>query len=135
MAPDTKVVVTNTFEGVAYTAESGVASVVVNPKASGKDVTHTRSYYATTGLSFNMNGRSVAGYVTVSFVDYGIRTSGNVDFPTPLGVLIAPTQVPYAPGDTSRLSHSAARRAGRRLRQLGFVGSGFNLEGIRILRL
>ena len=81
-----KVVVTNTYESKLYTAESGVACIVVNAKASGKDITHTKSYYPTTGFSFNMNGSAVAGYVTVSFVDYGIRTSSAVDLATPLGV-------------------------------------------------
>ncbi len=95
-----KVIVTNTYDGAVYTVESGVASVTVEPKAFGKDITHTTSYYPTSGLSFNMNGKSIAGYVTVSFVDYGIRTSSKVDFATPLGVLILPTQVPYAAGDT-----------------------------------
>ena len=94
-----KVIVTNVYDGTAYTAESGVACIVVE-KLSGKDMTHTTSYYPTTGLSFNMNGKSIAGYVTVSFMDYGIRTNDSVDFATPLGVLILPTQVPYASGDT-----------------------------------
>ena len=94
-----KVVVMNTFEGKSYTAESGVASVTVT-KTSGKDTTHTQSYYPTSGLSFNTAGKTVAGYVTVSFSDYGVRTGSKVDFATPLGVLISPTRVPYSAGDT-----------------------------------
>ncbi len=95
-----KVIVTNTYDGKAYTAESSEACIVVT-KASGKDITHTTSYYPTTGLSFNMNGKAIAGYVTVSVVDYGIRIKNEkVDIDTTLGVLISPTQVPYASGDT-----------------------------------
>jgi hypothetical protein len=94
-----KVVVTNTYEGKAYTAESGVAAVTVT-KTSGRDTTHTQSYYPTSGLSFDTAGKAVAGYVTVSLTDYGVRTSSKVEFATPLGVLISPTQVPYISGDT-----------------------------------
>jgi uncharacterized repeat protein (TIGR02543 family) len=40
------------------------------------------------------------GYVTISFVDYGIREEGeDVDFPEQLGVIIPPTQVPFYEGE------------------------------------
>ena len=41
-----------------------------------------------------------SGYVTMSFVDYGIRVEGeNVDFPNQLGVIIPETQVPFYSGE------------------------------------
>ena len=41
-----------------------------------------------------------AGYVTMSFVDYGIRVEGEkVDFPEQLGVIIPETQVPFYEGE------------------------------------
>lgn len=41
-----------------------------------------------------------AGYVTMSFVDYGIRVEGeDVDFPEQLGVIIPATQVPFYEGE------------------------------------
>ena len=41
-----------------------------------------------------------AGYVTMSFVDYGIRVEGEeVDFPEQLGVIIPQTQVPFYEGE------------------------------------
>lgn len=45
------------------------------------------------------------GYVTISFVDYGIRVQdeldeGTVDFPKPLGEIIAPTSVPFYKGES-----------------------------------
>ncbi len=95
-----KVVVTNTYDGTDYPAESGVEGVIVRPVVGGTDITHTTSYYPTTGLSFNMDGKAIAGYVTVSFEDYAVRTSDPGDMPTPLGVLVSTTRVPYAEGDT-----------------------------------
>lgn len=66
--------------------------------SGGINTTHTKSYYSTSGLKFKMSG-STEGYVTISFEDYGKRLS-DADFKTPLGVIIEPTLVPYAKGDT-----------------------------------
>ncbi len=127
-----KVIVTNHYEGNNYMAESGVACVVVNAEASGKDITHTTSYYPTTGLSFNMDGQSIAGYVTISFVDYGVRTSDKVDMATPLGVLVLPTQVPYALGDTiATVTLRLLDALNVEYSHWGTVLSGFYLECIK----
>lgn len=64
----------------------------------GTGKTHTTSYYPTAGLTFDLTEEETDGYVTVSFEDYGVRLD-DADFKTPLGVIIAPTQVPYKTGD------------------------------------
>lgn len=67
--------------------------------STGVNKTHTKSYYPTTGLTFDLTGSEIDGYVTVSFEDYGKRLN-DADFETQLGVLISPTKVPYETGDT-----------------------------------
>lgn len=65
---------------------------------SGTDKTHLTSYYPTEKLNFDLSSEEIAGYVTISFEDYGVRLD-DADLETPLGVIISPTQVPFQTGD------------------------------------
>lgn len=91
-----KVVVKNTLSSVDYTTTSAIALIIVTQSYT----TQTNSFYPTTGLTFDIGGKTIAGYVDVSFVDYGVRINNNPDMPTPLGNIIAATQVPYAQNET-----------------------------------
>lgn len=53
-------------------------------------------------LKFDITGEQIAGYVTVSVEDFGVRRADEkgLKFPVALGEIVAPTQVPYAEGDT-----------------------------------
>ena len=53
-------------------------------------------------LKFDISGSEADGYVTVSFVDNGIRKSGEigVTYKTPLGEIIEAVEVPFKEGDT-----------------------------------
>ena len=87
-------------KNTALTAMAKVARISSGSSgSSGTDKTHTKSYYKTTGLDFDLTGEEIDGYVTISFEDYGKRLN-DADFETPLGVLIEPTQVPYEKGDS-----------------------------------
>ena len=50
---------------------------------------------------FGLSESEIAGYVTVSFEDFGVRVEGEkgLKYPVPLGVIIAPTQVPFKQGE------------------------------------
>lgn len=100
------------------------------PDAGGIDKTHTKSYYKTTGLDFDI-GSNAEGTVTISFSDYGERLH-DADFETPLGVIIAPTEVPYKKGDTiADVTVRLLKALGIGHSNTGTVDSGFYLSSIK----
>ena len=58
---------------------------------------------------FDISESEIAGYVTISFVDKGVRVAGEsgLKFPTPLGTIIKATMVPYKEGD--KITHVTKR--------------------------
>jgi len=58
---------------------------------------------ATGGVDYGLSPDEIVGYVTISFVDYGVRVEGEkigAAYQNPRGVIIAPTKVPFKPYDT-----------------------------------
>lgn len=74
-----------------------------------------------------------AGYVTMSFVDYGIRVEGeNVDFPEQLGVIIPPTQVPFNQGENiAQVTIRLLEMRNMSYNSTGTPESGFYLSNIQ----
>jgi len=51
---------------------------------------------------FDLMASEIAGYVTISFEDKGIRVEGEsgLDYPVPLGMIVPKTKVPFKKGET-----------------------------------
>ena len=84
--------------------------------------------------NFGLDPSEIAGYITISFEDNGIRVNGEtgLKFPIPLGTIIPPTAVPYKEGEniaqvTKRLLDSLGITMG----YSGTLESGFYLGEIR----
>ncbi|SHI15051.1 protein of unknown function [Sporobacter termitidis DSM 10068] len=104
-------------------------------EAAGIGKTHIKSYYPTTGLTFDLTSSEIDGYVTMSFEDYGVRLN-DADFKTPLGAIISPTQVPYKAGDniavvTMRLLDAL----GIGYKNTGTIQNAFYLSAIQNFKL
>ncbi|WP_206460085.1 S-layer homology domain-containing protein [Anaerovorax sp. IOR16] len=72
------------------------------------------------------------GYITISFEDYGIRESQDVDFPEPLQVLIPETRV-YVSDEDMRISHATVallNHLGIEYENTGKIDDGFYLACI-----
>ena len=115
---------------------AGEAGADVQPgDGVGINKTHTESYYQTEGLSFDMGGGRVDGYVTVSFVDYGQRSQQS-NFNTPLGVLIAPTKVPYTQGDSiAKVTERLLDALNIDCKYTGTIENGFYLSALADFKL
>lgn len=74
-----------------------------------------------------------AGYVTMSFVDYGIRVEGeDVDFPEQLGVIIPETQVPFYAGENiAEVTVHLLEECGIAYGYTGNIDSSFYLANIQ----
>ncbi|MBR5218605.1 MAG: S-layer homology domain-containing protein [Clostridia bacterium] len=82
---------------------------------------------------FELSESETKGYVTISFVDKGVRVAGEsgLKFPTPLGTIIKSTKVPYKQGE--KISHVTKRlldSLGIRMEYTGTLESGFYLGAI-----
>lgn len=82
---------------------------------------------------YDISGSQIAGYVTVSFEDYGKRVEGetNVRYPIALGSIIPATRVPYAQGDTiADVTIRLLKARGFTCSYSGSTRSGFYLGSI-----
>ncbi|MBR7149317.1 MAG: Ig-like domain-containing protein, partial [Firmicutes bacterium] len=115
--------VTGVGEGVAEIVAScgGVSAsctVTVAKQETGGTVTEPE-------LEFGLSSDEILGYVYVSFEDYGVRKSEELDemesqFRKPLGMIVSKTKVPYKKNDTI---------ASVTLRLLDYMGIGAEYEG------
>ncbi|MCI8525302.1 MAG: DUF4430 domain-containing protein [Oscillospiraceae bacterium] len=123
---------------IKNTALSAMAAIARIPAQkpvdpAGIHKTHTRSYYKTTGLTFDV--ADPAGYVTVSFVDYGERLN-DADFETPLGLLVDTTRVPFKAGDSiADVTVRLLDALGIQYSYTGEVDNGFYLASIKNFKL
>ena len=76
-------------DGKETVQHSVTVTVTERPKEEEKDET------------FGLNENEIAGYVTISFVDRGVRVAGEtgLKYPVPLGTIIASTKVPFRQGE------------------------------------
>ena len=82
---------------------------------------------------FGLNTSEIAGYVTISFVDNGVRVKGEsgLKYPKALGTIIKATKVPYKSGE--KITHVTKRlldSLGIRMSYTGTLESGFYLGAI-----
>ncbi len=69
-------------------------------KAPGTRSTPGGGTTNTSNLKFDISDGEIAGYVIVSFEDFGDRIDPKSDYGSGLGVIISPVEVPYAAGDS-----------------------------------
>ena len=76
-------------DGKETVQHSVTVTVTERPKEEEKDET------------FGLKEDEIAGYVTISFVDRGVRVAGEtgLKYPVPLGTIIASTKVPFRQGE------------------------------------
>ena len=82
---------------------------------------------------FDLEEAEIAGYVTISFEDNGIRVEGErgLKFPVPLGTIIAPTKVPYKAGENiAQVTKRLLDHLGIGMEHSGTLESGFYLGAI-----
>ena len=82
---------------------------------------------------FGLEESEIAGFVTVSFEDYGVRVEGEkgLIFPVPLGTIVEPTQVPYKAGENiAQVTQRLLEHLGMGMRYSGTTESGFYLGAI-----
>ena len=82
---------------------------------------------------FGLTPSEIAGYVTISFVDNGVRVKGEsgLKYPKALGTIISATKVPYKKGE--KITHVTKRlldKHGIRMSYTGTLESGFYLGAI-----
>ncbi len=82
---------------------------------------------------FGLTPSEIAGYVTISFVDNGVRIKGEsgLKYPKALGTIISATKVPYKKGE--KITHVTKRlldKNGIRMSYTGTLESGFYLGAI-----
>ncbi len=82
---------------------------------------------------FGLTPSEIAGYVTISFVDNGVRVKGEsgLKYPKALGTIIKATKVPYKKGE--KITHVTKRlldKHGIRMSYTGTLESGFYLGAI-----
>ena len=83
---------------------------------------------------FDLEESEIAGYVTISFVDNGIRVEGEkgLKFPVPLGTIIKPTKVPYKAGENiAQVTKRLLEHLGIGMEYSGTLESGFYLGAIK----
>ena len=96
-------------------------TVTERPKEEEKDET------------FGLNEDEIAGYVTISFVDQGVRVAGEtgLKYPVPLGTIIAPTKVPFKQGENiAQVTKRLLDHLGIGMSYSGSLNSGFYLGAI-----
>lgn len=84
--------------------------------------------------NFGLDESEIAGYVTISFEDNGIRVNGEsgLRFPTALGTIIPPTRVPYKEGENiAQVTARLLEHLGIRMSYTGSLESGFYLGAIQ----
>ncbi len=82
---------------------------------------------------FGLSASEIAGYVTISFTDNGVRVKGEsgLKYPKALGTIIKATKVPYKDGE--KITHVTKRlldHLGIRMEYTGTLESGFYLGAI-----
>lgn len=82
---------------------------------------------------FGLSASEIAGYVTISFTDNGVRVKGEsgLKYPKALGTIIKATKVPYKDGE--KITHVTKRlldHLGIRMSYTGTLESGFYLGAI-----
>ncbi len=83
--------------------------------------------------TFGLEQGEIAGYVTMSFEDNGIRVPGEtgLDYPVPLGTIIPATQVPYRQGENiAQVTQRLLERLGIGMRYTGSLTGNFYLGAI-----
>ena len=82
---------------------------------------------------FDLEESEIAGYVTISFEDKGVRVEGEkgLKFPVPLGTIIEPTKVPYKEGENiAQVTKRLLDHLGIGMKHSGTLESGFYLGAI-----
>ena len=82
---------------------------------------------------FDLENSEIAGYVTISFEDNGIRVEGEkgLKFPVPLGTIIKPTKVPYKAGENiAQVTKRLLDHLEIGMKYSGTLESGFYLGAI-----
>ena len=83
--------------------------------------------------TFDLDESEIAGYVTISFEDNGIRVEGEtgLKFPVPLGTVVEPTKVPYKEGENiAQVTKRLLDSLGIGMKYSGTLESGFYLGAI-----
>ena len=105
-----------------YTVEHTVTvTVTERPKEDDEDT------------QFDLEESEIAGYVTISFEDNGVRVEGEtgLKFPVPLGTIIEPTSVPYKAGENiAQVTKRLLDHLGIGMSYSGTLESGFYLGAI-----
>ncbi len=82
---------------------------------------------------FGLEDSEIAGYVTISFEDNGVRVAGEkgLKFPVPLGTIIEPTKVPYKEDENiAQVTKRLLDHLGIGMEYSGTLESGFYLGAI-----
>ena len=97
-------------DGKLSATHTVTVTVTERPKEEEKDET------------FGLQESEIAGYVTISFVDNGVRVAGEtgLKYPVPLGTIVPSTKVPFKQGE--RITHVTKRL-------LDHLGMGMSYSG------
>ena len=108
-------------DGKLSATHTVTVTVTERPKEEEKDET------------FGLQEAEIAGYVTVSIVDSGVRVAGEtgLKYPVPLGTVVSPTKVPFKQGENmAQVTKRLLDHLGMGMSYSGTLTDGFYLGAI-----
>ena len=120
--------------------QAGVYTLIFTASDGKESVQHTITLTVTarqteeeTDDKFGLEDTEIAGYVTISFEDNGIRVTGEtgLKFPVPLGTIIESTKVPFKTGENiAQVTKRLLDHLEIGMKYSGTLESGFYLGAI-----